>query len=1115
MVLVHENKDILTHNTARFLVLCNFLQKSFTLRASISLPKVNGVVAQSRPAVITSLPQRPLDNSNNNVTENHSMSILLGSMPGIYRARTASNGALSQQQGNTSNSATNDNNTNTNNNSNSNNNKAYSYSLPSALDEQQLMQQVNQDVNRSSPALNHIVDELETNTIEKFIDKKSTRSSGQQQQSVTTAKSSIATGNNSQTVEQRQSKQLGAAYNFAAASNNNSNSLLPTTSRRGSTMNDNVVEKPREKARSLTLSSLDGNINKLPQPVQVQSKLLFVERSNLAPRVGRQQQQQHYSKPKTTLQTNLVERSTSSSQFDTLELATSVSEISAPTSGQRVTTTIPATAQPSPVTGERDDALFSASRNLKQWPKNKRQRGEVGADLQLPQQQSPSIIMTNNHRIPGDYLPLAKAVADSSNLAKGSQSSANTDDNNNNNFSIKYSAAKVDEFPVGQGDVDVPLLNPDENNNNTSKGRGGRMRSVEDEFRSLNASNSNSQQSKSQQARTGSSWTVDNRMGEMMGATEVTARNSNSSSNNSNNLPAEPQQVDLTGETTNNNNEFSSDLQPPSAGLPAVNGTLAQNITSLLLKWSLKTLTNFARKSFGTLANQNGQNEMASSLNNNSDFVPDSEHHQHDYEQRNDPTQIDRLTINHSKDNQQNTSTPVLGNFLKNPTTNQKVSTSSNKDSSDRTLVTVASTTATPMETTSTGQVAVSESKKEILMATSTMKPALMINNPEVSDEMLDDFMASTSRVGEVPKISTVPPQVVAESSDNPRSQPKQHNHSRPSNYSKSLDLARIAGGESVTLASNRLRTSEKNNIGKANATKHRNQNHHLHHQQQQQQHQQQLIEERQDRPIQSNQESAWTNRDPFYSSWMFYGLLLFIAVITGTFLTFWLVTVPMCENKVKSSGRNVNHRHNEIHHHQNPQAFLQSQQQQHAAFNNNTVAPQTTLKLNHPTSVACIDNNLNSPRSRSLLDISYEKYDYKKFENYQNDVTTNKNNNDNHSSFSVHVNKNSSSITNNGNNGKISNNNNNNIGDINHHQSRTNRVVNDMNNRGDRLTAGELINNRLDQQSPSSTSQRTRSTSAGSTIMVDENDCKNNEFLYTEHVLINPGLSFGGESYA
>lgn len=38
MIIVHENKDILTHNARRFLVVCSFLPESYTLKASVSMP---------------------------------------------------------------------------------------------------------------------------------------------------------------------------------------------------------------------------------------------------------------------------------------------------------------------------------------------------------------------------------------------------------------------------------------------------------------------------------------------------------------------------------------------------------------------------------------------------------------------------------------------------------------------------------------------------------------------------------------------------------------------------------------------------------------------------------------------------------------------------------------------------------------------------------------------------------------------------------------------------------------------------------------------------------------------------------------------------------------------
>lgn len=38
MVMVHENKEILTHNSRRFLVVCNFVPETFTLTASVAVP---------------------------------------------------------------------------------------------------------------------------------------------------------------------------------------------------------------------------------------------------------------------------------------------------------------------------------------------------------------------------------------------------------------------------------------------------------------------------------------------------------------------------------------------------------------------------------------------------------------------------------------------------------------------------------------------------------------------------------------------------------------------------------------------------------------------------------------------------------------------------------------------------------------------------------------------------------------------------------------------------------------------------------------------------------------------------------------------------------------------
>lgn len=41
-VLVHENKELVTHNSRRFLVICNFLPDNFTIKASLNIPTVKG-----------------------------------------------------------------------------------------------------------------------------------------------------------------------------------------------------------------------------------------------------------------------------------------------------------------------------------------------------------------------------------------------------------------------------------------------------------------------------------------------------------------------------------------------------------------------------------------------------------------------------------------------------------------------------------------------------------------------------------------------------------------------------------------------------------------------------------------------------------------------------------------------------------------------------------------------------------------------------------------------------------------------------------------------------------------------------------------------------------------
>lgn len=808
MILVHENKDILTHNTARFLVLCNFLQKSFTLRASISLPKVNGIVAaHTRPAVITSLPRPTNATGNldavNSPDEHHqqaAMSVLLGSMPGFYRART-----VGFQQANDT----------------AANGKAV-------------------DANGTLSSYSPLDEQLETNTIEKV-----SRSS---------EKSSRVEGH--QTVN-RQSKEL--------------NSLA---SARSLTLNADQLE-PSNRLTGVA-----------PQPVQVQSKVLLVERADPT-RVGRQ----HNGNKLIHQTANLLHRPTA--RIDTRILQTE---------------------------SARNSSKQSAAKNLKSE--------DSSTD-------SPSIIMTNNHRVSGDYLHVASAKgnnADNSNIS------------NNNSYSIKYSAAKIDEYSVGQHD-DVPLV---ELNASQMRTRSGRMRSVESDQDPVRPSDSITDKHAAAAApsptkhQADSFWTVDNRMGEM-------------STDNG----------DLVAETSN---EMVN--KQPMIG----NSTLAQNITSYLLKWSLKTLTNLARKSLESLAKSGTDNDTE---------VP-----------------VSSLDV----DQPINEGLPVRPAEQESRTEPQHQQVRPHQLPKRISIdTTTTTTTKRPLPLTSEPQQ--NQSSQQVIGShVSSVKPHLNKEIVSQDDDLLDGFLTSSSKRPE--EKSTKSNQTLS----NPEPVHSKTQQSRPSNYSKSLDFSR---GE-------RHKNSDR---GKLNASF---------------RHRPTLSESSASQLDQTKQsmqlnEGSWTSREAFYLSWPFYAILLLAALIVGVFLTFWLVSSPVCFSA----------RCNQ----------LNSEPQIHPITFNDSNFP--TIVFNDTSEIS----TTNTIRDRSLRDESYQRYDYNKFENFTNDAINNNNNNKNNL-----------------------------------------------------LTTGRM--SRPNQQSPSASSQCTRSTSAGSTLMVDENDCKNNEFLYTEHVLINTGSS-SGESYA
>lgn len=59
MIIVHENKEILTHNSRRFLVVCNFPPETFTLKASVEVPR-HLLKPRKKPSTIEAASQPPL-----------------------------------------------------------------------------------------------------------------------------------------------------------------------------------------------------------------------------------------------------------------------------------------------------------------------------------------------------------------------------------------------------------------------------------------------------------------------------------------------------------------------------------------------------------------------------------------------------------------------------------------------------------------------------------------------------------------------------------------------------------------------------------------------------------------------------------------------------------------------------------------------------------------------------------------------------------------------------------------------------------------------------------------------------------------------------------------------
>lgn len=70
MIIVHENKEILTHNSRRFLVVCNFPSDTYTLTASVDVPPhlLKKNAGRNKPSHV--IPPKPGSSSSGNDNEN-------------------------------------------------------------------------------------------------------------------------------------------------------------------------------------------------------------------------------------------------------------------------------------------------------------------------------------------------------------------------------------------------------------------------------------------------------------------------------------------------------------------------------------------------------------------------------------------------------------------------------------------------------------------------------------------------------------------------------------------------------------------------------------------------------------------------------------------------------------------------------------------------------------------------------------------------------------------------------------------------------------------------------------------------------------------------------------
>lgn len=1036
MILVHENKDILTHNTAKFLVLCNFLQKSFTLRASISLPKVIGLSSRggggvlgltkggstggsdaaptaSRPAVITSLGHKPTQ-------QELSVPVMLGSMPGFYRANSRQPPFGSEESATVSPSVSTSSAATTTTTLPTTSTRANSFE---SFQPSETRQQTNtaasgggestsgnsRDHSSSHNKLSNYIGnqpgELETNLIETLFGSPSSGGGGRGNGMY--GPSSI----NSISSERKSSGDGRArALTMLATRGADEFKLVPVTESTGGGAATGI-----SKGNKLSTGP--------PSPVNVRSGVLFVTPND--PTGGRPAMAQ-------VISANIENASSAS--------ASSPKQSFVDTASPTASTTA---INLSNISGIRNETMDQDSMARSIGPASP-------GDSQAP------IVMTNNHRVSlANYQSISSLTSGRNSTASRSTDSGAIGGQHEPEvtpgFSIRYSTTRVDDIPIESA---VAILRPAAPGVATSgRMRNGRMQAIEtfplSQMPQLN---------------------LVNRMGELESRQRQPQQFSSSppvadlsaDSSNETGVVRQLGPVDISTTSPTTTTATTSDMQLPPVGqandsnllTSTTPPSLAQNITSYLLKWSLKTLTNLAKKSLESMARDNSSSSsggdhhssMENVHSNNDEKIEElktttpmvqKQHHQspHSQQQKQQPIISSQSQVPGEVDGQRQ----LRLRLMRNENLQQQARRGNLLDGArSKTMESPVTQSAVPtvVAATNTHQTIASGAGGEISRQQVAVDPkaptTTTTSYPEENVSLLDGFavtstataatVSSRRRVGDQPAGSaTSKPQVSA---------------GRPANYSRNMnfnkEISRKLPVETTTAPSPQI-TSDPSSSSSSFSTPSRKLD---------------WLHETSSYQVGSGRS---TNN---LLSWFMYGTSFVVCFGGLILLTIWLVfSSPRCtsgHSRLAGNGRNFS-----------PQAHPPISPGYTPS--NGCINPLMVKQKSHLATTSDEEEEYNSEAGQLPMDGSYQHYG----RGYKVNVEIKP-------AISNHINQHH----------------------IQHSQTPSSYPSPSISSRRSTNTT--------------TTTARSIASSVGS-----EHDCKDSEFVCTEHILINPNGSILGESFA